>query len=287
MSPNLAEQLKQKGNAHFKEGEYDKAVNLYSQAIQQHSSNHLLYTNRANARLRLGVWQEVIDDCIRSIELERDNMKAYYFLAQAQFELRHPNEALSSAITAYDICSRSPKQTSSAFSIAGFVLKCKRAKWDIRERDRLRKRSELLAQLEGKLDLDLKQELAETDERLRIGEFGEIGAKEERESISEAHKAKIAELRNVFAIADPSNMAKREVPDFLIDTISFEIMHDPVVTKSGQSYERATITEHLKRNPTDPLSREPLYVPELRPNVALKKACDEFWEQNSGWAYDW
>ena len=51
--------------------------------------------------------------------------------------------------------------------------------------------------------------------------------------------------------------------------------------------ERATIVEHLKRNPTDPLSRAPLTVGDLRGNVGLKKACDEFWEANKGWAYDW
>jgi STIP1 family protein 1 len=158
---------------------------------------------------------------------------------------------------------------------------------DIRERDRLRRRSELLAQLEQKLEQDRNNELSEVQARLHAKELGEIGAKEERDSIHENHETKIAELRSIFAIADPAHMDKREVPDYLIDSISFEIMHDPVVTKQGQSYERATIIEHLKRNPTDPLSREPLYIPELRPNVALKQACDAFWEQNSGWAYDW
>lgn len=60
-----------------------------------------------------------------------------------------------------------------------------------------------------------------------------------------------------------------------------------VVTKNGQSYERATIIEHLKRNPTDPLTRDPLSINDLRSNLALKKACDDFWERHSGWAYDW
>jgi STIP1 family protein 1 len=144
-----------------------------------------------------------------------------------------------------------------------------------------------LAQLETKIEQDRNNELSEVDSRLRNNEIGEIGAKEEKESIAEACSTKISELRSIFAIADPTHMEKREVPDYLIDSISFEIMHDPVVTKNGQSYERATIIEHLKRNPTDPLSREPLYIPELRPNIALKQACDAFWEQNSGWAYDW
>jgi tetratricopeptide (TPR) repeat protein len=82
MSPQLAEQLKQKGNIHFKDGEYEAAVTFYSQAIQQNSTNYLLYTNRANARLKLGLWLEVIDDCLRSIDLEKNNMKAYYFLGR-------------------------------------------------------------------------------------------------------------------------------------------------------------------------------------------------------------
>jgi len=44
--------------------------------------------------------------------------------------------------------------------------------------------------------------------------------------------------------------------------------------------------EHLKRSPTDPLTREPLKVEDLRPNLALKEACEAFLEEN-GWAVDW
>jgi STIP1 family protein 1 len=66
-----------------------------------------------------------------------------------------------------------------------------------------------------------------------------------------------------------------------------KIMHDPVVTKNGRSYERATLIEHLKRSPTDPLTREVLTINDLRPNIALKEACTEFMEQNSGWVYEW
>lgn len=76
------------------------------------------------------------------------------------------------------------------------------------------------------------------------------------------------------------------MPDYLVDDISFSVMHDPVVTKTGHSYDRSTILEHLKRSETDPLTRESLHKEELRPNLALKQACDEFWEKN-GWAVDW
>jgi STIP1 homology and U-box containing protein 1 len=77
---HLAEQLKNQGNKHFKDGEYAEAENLYSQAIQKNSTNPLLFTNRANARLKLEKWEGVIDDCLRSIELLRENMKAFFYL---------------------------------------------------------------------------------------------------------------------------------------------------------------------------------------------------------------
>lgn len=208
-------------------------------------------------------------------------------IAQAQYELQHPNEALTSAIRAYDICAQAKTQTSNAFAIAQFVLKCKKAKWDLREKDRLRRRSELLRDLETKIEADRQAELDDIQSRIKTGELGEIGATEESFAIKQTYETKIHDLRTAFAISDPSNLEVREVPEHLIDPISFEIMHDPVITKTGQSYERATIVEHLKRNPTDPLSRDPLRVDELRTNVNLKKACDEFWEGSRGWAYDW
>jgi tetratricopeptide (TPR) repeat protein len=75
-----AEQLKIAGNKCFKEGDYEGSEGLYSQAIQKNSANPLLFTNRANARLKLEKWEGVIDDCLRSIELMKDNMKAFFYL---------------------------------------------------------------------------------------------------------------------------------------------------------------------------------------------------------------
>jgi tetratricopeptide (TPR) repeat protein len=75
-----AEQLKTAGNARFKEGDYEGAETFYSQAIQKNSHNPLLFTNRANARLKLERWEGVIDDCLKSIEILKENMKAFFYL---------------------------------------------------------------------------------------------------------------------------------------------------------------------------------------------------------------
>lgn len=76
------------------------------------------------------------------------------------------------------------------------------------------------------------------------------------------------------------------VPDYLIDSITFEIMHDPVITPSGASYERVGLLKHLKLTGLDPLTREPLSEKQLYPNVALRNACSEFIDAN-GWAVEW
>ncbi|KAF2733337.1 FMN-linked oxidoreductase [Polyplosphaeria fusca] len=285
-SEYAAEQLKNQGNKHFKDGEYDDAEALYSQAIQKNSKNPLLFTNRANARLKQEKWEGVIDDCLRSIELLKENMKAFFYLAQAQIAVNHPNEALTSALTAYELCVTTPAQTNNAAHISALVVRCKKAKWDMRERDRVRRRADLLSKLQAKLDVDYKAAVADVDEAVEKGEKGQVEASEEKQELRQGWEREIADLRTAFAISDPEHLEKREVPDYLVDGITFEIMHDPVVTRNGRSYERATLIEHLKRSPIDPLTREPLRIEDLRPNMALKEACTEFMEHNSGWVYD-
>lgn len=146
--------------------------------------------------------------------------------AQAQLAINHPNEALTSALTAYEMCVNSKGQTSSAATISQVVLKSKKAKWEARERERLRKQSALLGELEDSLERSKKADLADIDERASRGEMGAVAAEEERAAVVEAAKRKVEELRSTFALADPKNVGKREVPDYLVDNITFEIMHD-------------------------------------------------------------
>ncbi|MCJ1291949.1 hypothetical protein MMC34_003499 [Xylographa carneopallida] len=276
--------FKEQGNKAFKAGDYKDAEDLYSKAIQRDSANPALFTNRAFARIKLQAWDACIDDCIRAIELQPQSMKGYYYLAQAQVALHHPNEALSSATTAYDICLRT--HDSSASHISALILQAKKEKWEVRERDRLRRRSDLLRELEDALLRAADVQRLQVDQRLKHLELDPAEGREEKVEITEATRRKVEEVRNAFAVSDPANLARREVPDYLIDNISFAIMHDPVVTKTGNSYDRSTLLEHLKRSNTDPLTREPLTREDLRPNLALKQACAEFLEEN-GWAVDW
>ncbi|KAK3678340.1 hypothetical protein LTR78_001637 [Recurvomyces mirabilis] len=315
MASYAAEQLKEKGNVAFRNGEYLEAEDFYSQAIHRYSRNSLIFTNRANVRLKLQRYDGVVDDSLKSIEIQGQggqNHKAFYFLgmpcdilsglrrlsialcrhAQAQLSLNHPNEALSSALTAYNqvlhpqpAAKISPKDLE---TFSAFVLKCKKQKFASRERERLRRRGDLCAELEVTLDSQRQRDQSEITLQLQRGDVGNIAASERAAEIRSAFDHKVAELHTIFAAADPANHKAREIPDHIIDTITFEPMHDPVMTKTGHSYERATIYEHLKRSPTDPLTREPLTIDELRPNFGLKAACEEFWDSGaSEWIIDW
>lgn len=134
-------------------------------------------------------------------------MKGYYYLAQAQLALRHPNEALNSALTAYDECLKT--NSTSTRNVSTLVLQAKKEKWEAKERERIRRRSDLLRELEDGLRNVADYELRMLESRTLNHEFGESEGAEERVEIETSSKQKIEELRSVFAIADPENMQKR------------------------------------------------------------------------------
>ncbi|KAK6598284.1 STIP1-like protein [Botrytis cinerea] len=108
------------------------------------------------------------------------------------------------------------------------------------------------------------------------------------EEITKEWEKKIEEVERMFRLVETQGKdgRRREMPDWAIDGISFNVMIDPVVTKTGQSYERTSILQHLERSCTDPLTREPLIPSDLRPNLGLRHAIEEFLEEN-GWAVEW
>jgi STIP1 family protein 1 len=196
----------------FAAGDYKAAEQLYSQAIVHDSLNAQLFTNRAFTRLKLLAYNDALSDCLKAIDINSTSMKAYYYLAQAQLALRHPNEALSSALTAYDL-SLSVGTMGDISSISALVLRAKREKWDAREKERLRARSELLAELEDRLDMATRAENESIETRMSRAELTQHEAETEMQLLRGISRRKVEELRSLFAVADPKNMAKRVCQD--------------------------------------------------------------------------
>ncbi|XP_067675024.1 tetratricopeptide repeat protein 12-like [Haliotis asinina] len=80
--------IKEKGNAEFKAGSYDKALELYSQAIDKVRDSTALYTNRAQTYIKLGRYKEAITDCDWALRVSPACLKAYIHAGRAHLGLQ-------------------------------------------------------------------------------------------------------------------------------------------------------------------------------------------------------
>lgn len=74
--------IKQNGNDVFKTGDYEKAIELYTEAIelcpkQYTNERSILFNNRAAAHKHLDAKNVAIDDCTQAIELNPEYVKAF------------------------------------------------------------------------------------------------------------------------------------------------------------------------------------------------------------------
>jgi STIP1 family protein 1 len=138
------------------------------------------------------------------------------------------------------------------------------------EERRLANAVPLLADLKALLKDKLDRDICEAEKTLPIDEIND-----EKEYLQKTYNDKLSELMMIFARAD-KEYEKREVPDYLLDPISFNLFVDPVISKSGQTFEKSWILQHLKTSKTDPFSRQPLTKDDLVPNLQLKAAAEDF-----------
>ena len=89
--------LKQEGNQAFAEGDWDKALSLYTAAIKLSDSDNadkaVLYKNKAAVYLKLSDYQSAIKDCTSSLEIVPSDPKALFRRCQAYEALEKYEEA--------------------------------------------------------------------------------------------------------------------------------------------------------------------------------------------------
>lgn len=205
---------------YFQAGEYAQAEALYTKAITADPTAPLLYTNRAMARIKLNMYDGVVGDCEQSLALLPHNMKAYYYKAHALLAMGSSQEALAAGKKAYELAANSGDRNweRSLGNIVSIVLKCKKAVWEAKEKQRQRNEAALQEQV---LDLMHKQKREEMEGADQT-EWNQIG---------ESWDAKIAEMKEVFA-KSMEGPVRKPVPDWMIDDITFAIMVDPVIVSA-------------------------------------------------------
>lgn len=64
--------LKDKGNAALAAGNYDQAIEHYTQAIALDPNNHVLYSNRSAAYAKQGKYQNALEDAESTVKIKPD-----------------------------------------------------------------------------------------------------------------------------------------------------------------------------------------------------------------------
>jgi len=65
-------------------------------------------------------------------------------------------------------------------------------------------------------------------------------------------------------------------PQPFVCPVTLELLHDPVTTPYGHTYERSALFEHLQHWQSDPLTKQPLTIEQVFPNFALRQALEEY-----------
>ena len=89
-----ADEYKQQGNAAFSAKDYDKAVDLFSKAIEvSETPNHVLYSNRSGTYSSMKKFHEALKDADQCIEINPTWSKGYNRRGAAHIGLGDLDEA--------------------------------------------------------------------------------------------------------------------------------------------------------------------------------------------------
>lgn len=151
--------LKDKGNLAFKGHDWPAAVNFYSQAIEKYDQDPAFYSNRAQANIKLEAYGYAIADASKAIDLDPNNVKAYWRRAAANTAILNAPAALKDLKV---VVKREPSNKDAKLKLAACEKEVKRINFE-----RAIEVSDPPSQFEG-LDIDSIQVDANYD-GVRLG----------------------------------------------------------------------------------------------------------------------
>ncbi|CAK6448780.1 unnamed protein product [Pipistrellus nathusii] len=85
----LADALKEKGNEAFVRGDYQTAILYYTEGLEKLKDMKVLYTNRAQAYIKLRDYQKALVDCDWALKCDEKCTKAYFHMGKAHLGLKN------------------------------------------------------------------------------------------------------------------------------------------------------------------------------------------------------
>ncbi|KAG5363083.1 E3 ubiquitin-protein ligase CHIP [Yarrowia sp. B02] len=272
-----AEEFKSIGNDFYSNHDFEAAIMNYSQAIIKNPKNIIYYQNRAMAYSKLSKYEEMERDCSKALEILPTSVKALYYMGIALTALRRFRQGAEVLDLAYEESVKISSALSPKISEQILTLKEQR---HLHELESVKRQTDSL--LSYMLELLEKDKQAQLEELKAQGLSGQA-LRNERQYVQEEFSDKEKQIIATFKASQNGSsggMGMEEVPDYLSDPISFNLFMDPVVTPAGQTYERSWLLEHLKSGGKDPLTRKNLSPKDLYPNLAVKKAAEDFMKRN-------
>ncbi|XP_071625154.1 tetratricopeptide repeat protein 12 isoform X3 [Heliangelus exortis] len=89
----LANALKEEGNDSFRKGDYLLAIQKYTEGLEKLKDKQELYTNRAQAYLKIHQYEKAISDCEMALKCNGKCIKAYFLMGKAHLALKHYSES--------------------------------------------------------------------------------------------------------------------------------------------------------------------------------------------------
>lgn len=290
---------REKAQEYMAEGDYAKAINFYSLAIQNDSSNSKLYSSRAKAyylnlkqqhndessEIPQAQWKKILEDCNLALSHDKMNYDAMFYsglslvygLKKFDKGMRLINESYEKSLTK----SKSYKHYTLPQLIYNELLKVKTYKKKLELEEYLATSDPFFNKLVHLLQENYERETSELfskDIKKNVLDYGLT-------KLAVQYNKEIRELIEMFELRynqqHESKDISAEPPEFLCDPISFHLFHDPVITPSGHSYERAWLFQHLTNHEYDPLTRQKLTKEQCYPNSTLK-ACVEYYINKEG-----
>ena len=111
--------------------------------------------------------------------------------------------------------------------------------------------------------------MAEAQDEASVEEKGKPNTESDENTEKEGHGK--AEALETVEVA---------IPEDYMCPITYEIMRDPVMTTTGDTYERSAITTWFLSHDSDPLTNQKIDSKTLLPNRTLRKAIESFCEKN-------
>jgi tetratricopeptide (TPR) repeat protein len=102
-----AEALKEQGNVAYRNGDFQSALQLYSQAIDVDPKSSKYLVNRSLCHASLCNWSESLADAKKALTLEANSQKAHYRAVKALFELGRFKEARLAILNGLKECGES------------------------------------------------------------------------------------------------------------------------------------------------------------------------------------